>query len=105
MPALGQGLLISTMAKNQFVASQTAVFSGFMPAFLLSGFLFEIDTMPGWLQLITQLVPARHYVESLQSIFLAGDYWPELMTNLGALLAIGCLFFGIALMQSHKSLD
>lgn len=105
VPALGQGLLISTLAKNQFVASQASVFSGFMPAFLLSGFLFEIDTMPGWLQLITHLVPARHYVESLQSIFLAGDYWSELIRNSGALLAIGFIFFGLALMKSHKSLD
>lgn len=105
VPALGQGLMISTLSKNQFVAAQIAVFSGFMPAFILSGFLFEIDSMPGWLQLVTQVIPARHYVESLQSIFLAGNYWPELLRNALALLAIGGVFFGITLLQSHKRLD
>ncbi len=105
VPALGQGLLISTLAKNQFVAAQFAVFSGFMPAFLLSGFLFEIDSMPTWLQWLTYVVPARHYVQSLQSIFLAGDYWPELVTNSLALLAVGALFFSITWRNSHKVLD
>ncbi len=105
VPALGQGLLISTLAKNQFVAAQLAVFSGFMPAFLLSGFLFEIDSMPTVLQWLTLVVPARHYVQSLQSVFLAGDYWPELITNAMALLAVGALFFLITLRNSHKVLD
>ncbi len=105
VPALGQGLLISTLARNQFVAAQAAVFSGFMPAFLLSGFLYEIDSMPGWLQAVTQVIPARHYVESLQSIFLAGDLWPQLISNMLWLLGIGMLFFGITLAQSHKRLD
>ena len=105
IPALGQGLLISTLAKNQFVACQAAVFSGFMPAFLLSGFLFEIDSMPRWLQAITQAIPARHYVESLQSIFLAGDLWPQILGNMLALLAIAAVFFSLTLRQSHKRLD
>ena len=105
IPALGQGLLISTLAKNQFVACQAAVFSGFMPAFLLSGFLFEIDSMPRWLQVITQAIPARHYVESLQSIFLAGDLWSEILGNMLALLAIAAVFFGLTLLQSRKRLD
>jgi ABC-2 type transport system permease protein len=105
VPALGQGLLISTLARNQFVACQAAIFSGFMPAFILSGFLFEIDSMPTWLQVITQAIPARHYVESLQSIFLAGDLWPQLLSNMLALLAIAAVFLGLTLMQSHKRLD
>ena len=46
IPALGQGLLISAATKNQFLASQLALISAFLPAFLLSGFLFEIDSMP-----------------------------------------------------------
>jgi ABC-2 type transport system permease protein len=51
------------------------------------------------------VVPARHYVQSLQSIFLAGDYWPELLFNSAALLAVGVLFFAITLRNSHKVLD
>lgn len=105
VPALGQGLLISTLAKNQFIACQAAVFSGFMPALLLSGFLYEIDSMPQWLQLLTNLVPARPFVESLQTLFLAGDLWPQLLSNILGLLAVGALFFGLTLVSSHRRLD
>jgi len=76
-----------------------------MPAFLLSGFLYEIDSMPQWLQLITRLVPARYYVESLQSLFLAGDLWPELLRDIGGLLGVGALFFGLTLLKTHRRLD
>src|SRR3546814_11070803 len=51
VPALGQGLLISSLARNQFLAAQIALFSGFLPAFMLSGFLFEIDSMPAPIQI------------------------------------------------------
>ena len=105
LPALSLGLLISTLTKSQFTAAQTALFSGFMPALVLSGYLFEIDAMPGWLQALTQLVPARHYVPSLQSIFLAGDLWPQMLRDMAALLALGALFFGLTLRRSRKSLD
>ena len=105
VPALGQGLLISTLSKNQYIASQVAVFTGFMPAFLLSGFLYEIDSMPQWLQLITRIVPARYYVESLQSLFLAGDLWAELLRDIGGMLAVGVLFFGLTLVKTHRRID
>ena len=104
-PALGQGLLISSLAKNQFVASQIAVISGFLPALLLSGFLFEIDSMPGWIQVITHVVPAKYYVQGLQTIFLAGNIWSQLLPNMLALVAIGTVFFGITLARTRKSLD
>jgi len=105
VPALGQGLLISTLAKNQFVASQVAMLSGFLPAFLLSGFLFEIDSMPAAIRAITYIVPARYFVASLQSVFLAGDIWPLFVPNIGAMLAIGGLFFAVTARNTHKSLD
>jgi len=105
VPALGQGLLISTLSKNQFIASQIAVFTGFMPAFVLSGFLFEIDSMPLWLQYLTELIPTRHYVASLQTIFLAGDIWPQLWRDILGLIGVGAVFFGFTLAQSHKRLD
>jgi ABC-2 type transport system permease protein len=105
VPALGQGLLISTLAKNQFIAAQAAVFSGFMPALLLSGFLYEIDSMPDWLQLLTNLVAARPFVSSLQTLFLAGDMWPQLLGDIFSLLALGALFFGLTLVNTHRRLD
>lgn len=105
VPALGQGLLISTLAKNQFVASQMALLSGFLPAFLLSGFLFEIDSMPLWIQWLTTLVPARYYVSALQTIFLAGDIWNSLWHNLIMMALLGLLFFAITLLKSKRGLE
>ena len=102
---LGQGLLISTLARNQFVASQLALLTGFLPSYLLSGFLFEIDAMPTAVHALTYVVPARYFVPSLQTVFLAGDVWPLLLPNAAAMLAIGGLFFAISVMKTKKSLD
>jgi ABC-2 type transport system permease protein len=104
-PALAQGLLISTMARNQFVAAQLALFSGFLPAFLLSGFLFEIDSMPAAVRVLTYVIPARYFVSSLQTIFLAGDVWRLLLPNMAALLVIGLVLFALVRAKTHKRLD
>jgi len=105
MPALGQGLLISTLARNQFVAAQVAVFSGFLPSFLLSGFLFEIESMPAPIRLLTYAVPARYFVSTLQTVFLAGDVWAQFLPNILAMLAIGAVFFAVTALNTRKSLD
>lgn len=105
VPALGQGLLISALARNQFVAAQVALLTGFLPAFLLSGFIYPIDSMPWPIRLLTCIVPARYFVTALQTVFLAGDVWPLLLRDLAAMLAIGAVFFGLALRRTHKSLD
>ncbi len=105
IPALGQGLLISSVTRNQFLASQIALFSGFLPAFLLSGFFFEIDAMPLSIRAITYLVPARYFVSSLQTVFLAGDVWAVFIPDLAAMAAIGLLFFAIARSRTHKNLE
>ncbi|MEJ8568329.1 ABC transporter permease [Elongatibacter sediminis] len=105
IPALGQGLLISSVTKNQFLASQIALFSGFLPSFLLSGFLFEIDAMPQWIQAITYVIPARYFVSSLQTVFLAGDVWAVFVPNLAAMAAIGVVFFAIARSKTRKNLE
>jgi len=105
IPALGQGLLISSVTKNQFLASQVALFSGFLPAFLLSGFLFEIDAMPVPIQIITYLIPARYFVSSLQTVFLAGDVWAVFLPDLAAMMAIGVFFFAIAKRKTRKNLE
>ncbi|HEX7061086.1 MAG TPA: ABC transporter permease [Woeseiaceae bacterium] len=105
VPALGQGLLISAATRNQFVAAQLALLSGFLPAFLLSGALFEIDSMPAVLRAITYVVPARYFVASLQTVFLAGDVWSQFLPNILAMLAIGLVFFGVAAARTRKTLD
>jgi len=105
MPALGLGLLISAATKNQFVASQLALFSGFLPAFLLSGFLFEIDSMPEPIQWLTRIVAARYYVAGLQTLFLTGDVWSELVRSIGPMLALGAFFFALAALNTRRRLD
>ncbi|MCE7916191.1 MAG: ABC transporter permease, partial [Nitrosomonas sp. PRO5] len=105
MPALGQGLLISSLARNQFLASQLALFSGYLPAFMLSGFLFEIDAMPAPIRAITWLIPARYFVSSLKTIFLAGDVWSVFLPDLLGMATIGLIFFLIAQRYTRKSLE
>jgi drug efflux transport system permease protein len=105
VPALGQGLLISALARNQFVAAQVALISGFLPALLLSGFLFEIDSMPWVIREFTRIVAARYFVASLQTVFLAGDVWSQLAPSMLAMLGIGAVFFGITAYKTRKSLD
>jgi ABC-2 type transport system permease protein len=105
VPALGQGLLISAVARNQFVAAQLALISGFLPALLLSGFLFEIDSMPVVIRGLTHIVAARYFVASLQSVFLAGDVWSQFLPNMLAMLTIGAVFFAITAVKTRKSLD
>lgn len=103
--ALGMGLLISTLAKNQFVAAQVAIIVTYLPAFILSGFIFDIQSMPQAIQVITHIVAARYFVSILQTIFLAGDVWPVILSNAGALLIMAVLFLGITWRKSRKRLD
>jgi ABC-2 type transport system permease protein len=102
IPALGQGLLISAATKNQFLASQLALISAFLPAFLLSGFLFEINSMPVVIQWITYIVPARYLIPSLQTVFLAGDIWPMFLHSMAVMLLIGGVFFVLAARSTRK---
>jgi ABC-2 type transport system permease protein len=90
---LGQGLLISAGTKNQFVSTQFALLSGFLPSLLLSGFLFEIDSMPVAIQWLTYIVPARYLIPPLQSVFLVGDVWPLFLPNILVLCGFGLFFF------------
>ena len=93
VPALGQGLFISAATRNQFVASQIALLTAFMPALLLSGFLFEISSMPAWIQLLTYAVPVRYLMAPLQSVFLAGDIWSLFLPDIAVMLGFGLVFF------------
>ena len=103
--ALGMGLLISTLAKNQFVVAQVAVIVTFLPAFLLSGFIFDINSMPAVIRWLTHVVAARYYVAILQTVFLAGDVWPVVLGNSLALAVMAVPFLGLAWRRSRKRLD
>src|SRR5262249_30335440 len=86
---------------NQFVASQVALISAFLPAFWLSGFIFEIDSMPLPIRLLTRVLPARYFVSSLQTLFLAGDVPGVLVPDTLALLAIGAVLL-VALVRKTR---
>lgn len=105
MVSLMIGLLISIIAKNQFVAGQMAIIVTFLPAFLLSGFLFDINSMPVVVQAVTYLVPSRYFVSLMQTLFLAGDVSQVVIVNLLSLLAM-LLFFTVLVSRSfHKRLE
>ena len=105
MVALGMGLLISVVAKNQFVAGQVSIVVTFLPAFILSGFIFQISSMPEAIQVISHAIPASYYVAILQTLFLAGDIWPIILSNSAALFVMMIIFLGLALRKFHKRLD
>ena len=90
------GLLISTMAKDQFVAAMGAVLVTFLPTMMLSGFIFEIKSMPMWLQCLTTIFPAKYYVSSIRTICLVGDVWEIILRDVSAMLAMmGFLFYAL----------
>ncbi|MBM3197945.1 MAG: ABC transporter permease [Chlamydiae bacterium] len=102
---LSLGLFISSLTRNQFHASQIAIVSAFLPAFMLSGFIFEISSMPWRIQLLTYLLPARYMVSSLQTIFLVGDVPYLLVRNCLAMLLFGAGLFGLLACTAKKRID
>lgn len=102
---LSQGFFISVVAKNQFAASQIALITTFLPAFLLSGFLFAIDQMPVALQWITRVLPARYYVSVLKKIFLKGTTKFMLSADLIPLAAFTVILAVVATRSFHKRLE
>ena len=103
--ALALGLLISIVSRNQFVAGQIAIVVTFLPAFILSGFIFDIHSMPEAIQLITHVVPARYFMAILQSLFLAGDVWPVFWANMGAMGILLLILMALVRRKAHKRLE
>jgi ABC-2 type transport system permease protein len=102
---LGLGLLLSTAIRNQFNAAQAALNIAYLPATLLSGFVFEISSMPVIVQGITYIFPARYFVSSLQTLFLAGNVIELLVKNALFLLAVTLLFLIITYKVTPQRLD
>nr|WP_320012156.1 ABC transporter permease [uncultured Desulfobulbus sp.] len=103
--ALGMGFFISTVFRSQFVAALVAMVSTFLPAFILSGFIFDIRSMPDLVQGLTHLIAARYYVSILQTLFLVGDVWSVILPNSAALLLMGLFFHGIVYAKTRKKLE
>ena len=102
--ALAIGLLISSAIKSQFVASQIALLVTFLPAVMLSGFLFDLHSMPAVVRVITYALPARYYVTLLQTIFLAGDIWTVILPNAAVLAGMAVLFLILTRRVTQKKL-
>lgn len=103
--ALGMGLAISITARNQFVAGLAAIITTFLPAFILSGFIFDIDSMPWPVQLLTHVVAARYFVALLQTLFLAGNVWAVIVPNAAALVLLGAVFLALVRRRAVKRLE
>ena len=102
---LALGFFISVLAKSQFAASQIALLVTFLPAFLLSGFLFSIDQMPVVLQWITRILPVRYYVSVLKQIFLKGTPTAMLYADLIPLGVFALMLALLATRSFHKRLE
>ena len=102
---LSMGFFISVLAKSQFAASQIALLITFLPAFLLSGFLFSIEQMPVPLQWITRIIPARYYVSVLKKIFLKGRPAAMLYADLVPLAVFSVVLALLATRSFHKRLE
>ena len=103
--ALGMGLLISTVARSQFLAGQVSIIVAFLPAFILSGFIFDINSMPVVVQWLTHVLPARYFVSALQTLFLAGDVWPIVLTDGAVLTLMATILLGLTMRRMRKSLE
>ncbi|HME42458.1 MAG TPA: ABC transporter permease [Syntrophorhabdales bacterium] len=101
---LSLGYFFSVVAKSQLAASQISLFATFLPAFLLSGFLFPIDQMPVAIQAVTYFVPARYYMEIIRNSFLKGSPITILLNELLALAFLSCLLVFVATRIFKKKL-
>lgn len=103
--AVGMGLLISSATKNQFLASQLALVSSFMPSLMLSGFLFDLRNVPLAVQVVGRILPATYFMELVKTLFLAGNVWPLILRNCAILAGYAVLLLGIARAVTRKQLD
>jgi ABC-2 type transport system permease protein len=104
LTTLGLGLFVSTISSTQQQAMMTTTFFLLLPMVFLSGFVFPIENMPGWIQPITYLIPLRYFLVIVRDIFLKGvgleTFWPEAL----ALLAWGAAILALATLRSSKRL-
>ncbi len=103
--ALGLGLLLSTLTRNQFNAAQAALNAAFLPAVILSGFIYEIHSMPLVIRAVTYLIPARYFVTAMQTLFQAGDLWPVLGPAMLFLGFASLYFIGMTALKTRRRLE
>lgn len=105
LASLGFGLLISAVIRVQFVAAQISIVAGYLPALFLSGLLFDLDSTPRFIQIISYILPAKYFVTISHTLFMTGNVWPLLLPNALALASMATLFIGLAYRKITKRLD
>lgn len=103
--SLGIGLLISTKLKNQFFASMVSLGIGFLPALMLSGLMFPINSMPKFFQYLTAVIPPRYYVSFIESEFMAGTIPGIVAVNSIFLTILGLILFTAVYKNTQMRLD
>lgn len=99
------GLFLSSATKRQFLALQYAVIGSFLPAMMLSGFLFDLRSVPDWISVVGHLLPPTYAIESVKICFLSGGCVDILAQNL-LIIALWCVFFFVlSLRFLRKSLE
>lgn len=101
---LGQGLLISVITRNQMVATQAATLSSMLPSMMLSGFIFPVENMPWLLRMISNLVPARYYIDVLRGVLLKGNGLAQQWDSLLALAAFATLMVALSTHRFQRKL-
>ena len=103
--ALGMGLLVSAAVKNQFLAAQIALVVSFLPAMMLSGFIFDLRSVPVVVYAVSRVLPATYYVEALQTLFLAGDVGWLIAKDCAVLAVAAFLLLFFARLKTRKELE
>ena len=103
--SLLMGLTISGFAQNQFKASQIALLASFMPALMLSGFVFDTRNIPFVVQIISQILPATHFMSLIKTLFLGGDNWALWLKECAVLMLYVVIFTVASCMSLKKRLS
>lgn len=104
LSALGQGLLISVLLKGQLVAAEAGLFTGFLPALILSGFMFDIQSMAAPMRALTKILPATYYNVCIRTIFLTGDDWSIFIPSMLFMALIAAAFLAGVYYKLEKRL-
>lgn len=105
MVSLALGLFISGAMKNQFAASQMALLASFMPAMMLSGFIFDLRNVPVAIQVISKLLPATHFMGLIKTLFMAGDIWPDILKSCAILSLYTVVLIAATRRKLRKTLE
>lgn len=99
------GLFISAAVRNQFQASQIALLASFMPAMMLSGFVFDLRNTPMVIQIVSQLLPATHFMALIKTLFLAGNHWPTIFQSVAVLSLYAVVLIVATRAKLRKTLE